>query len=157
SPVELTGGWTNLSSSESWTSLDVNADPSSGSVRIDNTAPDAGTIVPMFSVCMNVVPGETYAFSAWQFTPSPPLAAGSARLYLQWRESCPDGAFMGASPVPADSAAEGVWTLVSGEAQAPVGATGAHLWLSVVKTPGASERSTYFDDLFVPEPGAAPA
>jgi hypothetical protein len=153
---DLTDGWSNLSAAESWTSLDVNDDPGSGSVAIENTSTTAGAGIGIFSVCVDVVLGQTYAFSAWQFTPSPPQAPGSARLLMQWRQSCPSGAFTGGDVI-VDSPAEGAWAQVAGEAQAPLGAGGARLWVSVVKTTTTAKRTAFFDEAFVPEPGTAPA
>jgi hypothetical protein len=114
-------------------------------------APHAESGIPIISPCLPVTPGTTYQFSAWQYQPSPRPVTGYAQLILQWRESCPSGVLVGSAEV--SSHGFGAWTFVSGlPAQAPVGAYGARLWLTAVKTPASGTFSVYFDEAFVPEP-----
>ena len=148
--AEYLANWENLPAG-TWTDLDFEENPLSGSVAINNDILDAGTGLPVITPCLTVTPGATYRFSAWQFTPSPQLAAGYARLSLQWRDSCPSGA-LGDNSTAASSDVTLAWTFFSGEATAPAGANGAHLWLTAVKTPASGTFSVYFDEAFVPEP-----
>ena len=148
--AEFLANWDNLPAG-SWTDLDFEDNLLSGSVAINNDLLDAGTGIPVITPCLTVTPGATYRFSAWQFTPSPQLAAGYARLSLQWRDSCPSGA-LGDSSTAASSDVTLAWTFFSGEATAPPGAHGARLWLTAVKTPASGTFSDYYDEAFVPEP-----
>jgi hypothetical protein len=75
---------------------------------------------------------------------------------LQWRESCPSGAFTGGFE-SASSAATLAWSEIAGIGSAPLGANGARLWLIAVRTPAAGTFSVYFDQAFVPEPDGRPA
>jgi hypothetical protein len=148
--------WTNLSPGKSWGALDFEADPSSGSVFIENSAPGSGVTQAVISTCFLVVPGATYEYGAWHFTPSPPQSDGAARLLLQFRESCPSGPFTGADE-GVNSDALGQWTYFSDTAQAPPTAGGARIWVGAFKTNAGSVFSTYLDQVFVPEPDGVAA
>ncbi len=148
--VEFLANWENTVFG-AWTDLDFEDKLSSGSVIVSNDTPGADVGIPILTPCLPVTPGTSYAFSSWQYQPSPRPVAGYAQLILQWRESCPLGAVMGSSSV--NSYEFGAWTFVSGlPAEAPVGAYGARLWLNAVRTPASGTFSVYFDEAFVPEP-----
>jgi hypothetical protein len=120
-------------------------------VIVSNDTPGADVGIPIISPCLPVTPGTSYQFSAWQYQPSPRPVAGYAQLILQWRESCPSGALTGSASV--NSYEFGAWTFVAGlPTEAPVGAYGASLWLTAVRTPASGTFSVYFDEAFVPEP-----
>ncbi len=155
SASDFTNNWGNLGAGKTWSVLDFEGNPFSGSVSIDNTDPGS-TGIAVFTPCFPVVEGDTYAFSAWQFTPSPPQGDGLARLLLQWRQSCPAGPFLGGDVI-VDSEAIGDWTFLSKEAVAPAGAGGARLWLLSVKITAGGGYQIYFDHAYVPEPSAAAA
>jgi hypothetical protein len=150
---EFTTNWGNLGADKTWSSLDFEDSPFSGSASVDNTTPSAGTGTLINSTCFPVLEGDRIAYSAWQFTPSPPQGDGFARITLQWRASCPSGAFVGGD-VSTISAAVGDWTYFSSEAIAPVGAGGARLSLSSVKTSAGGSYKVYFDHVYAPEPSA---
>jgi len=148
--VEFLANWENLSVG-TWTDLDFEENPFSGSVLVINDSVGADTGLPIISPCLPVTPGTSYQFSAWQYQPSPRLVAGYAQLFLQWRDSCPSGALIGDTSV--SSYAFGAWTFVESlPAVAPIGAHGARLWLTAVRTPASGTFSVHFDEAFVPEP-----
>lgn len=148
--VEYLANWENTTTG-TWTGLDFEENPSSGSVIVTNDTLGADVGVPIITPCLPVIPGRTYAFSAWQYQPSPRPVVGYAQVILQWQESCPSGALMGSSS--ANSFEFGAWTFVSGlPAAAPVGAHGASLWLNAVRTPASGTFSVHFDEAVLPEP-----
>ena len=148
--VEFLANWENLFDG-AWTDFDFEENPFSGSVIVNNDVPGADVGIPVISPCVPVTPGTAYQFSAWQYQPSPRPVAGYAQLLLQWRESCPSGALLGSSGV--NSYEFGAWTFVERPPTvAPVGAHGARLWLTAVRTPVSGTFSVYFDEAFVPEP-----
>lgn len=151
SASDLTDHWSNLGADKGWSSLDFEEDPASGSVSINNTDSSAGTGTVVHSTCFPVLEGEPIAYSAWQFTPSPPQGDGFARITLQWRASCPSGAFVDGG-VNTISEAVGGWTYFSSEAIAPIGAGGARMTLVAVKTTAGGSYPVYFDHVFAPEP-----
>lgn len=154
-PDDLTMHWGNLGPGKVWSSEDRLGSDSSGSLLMIN-GEDPGTGILLFSSCVPVVAGNAYDFGGWSYIPFLQPADGFAQVRIQWRETCPAGAFTG-SEVAATSTTIGEWTLVEGEAEAPVGAGGARLALSNGKTSGAEGIGfeVYFDDVFLPEPGGA--
>jgi hypothetical protein len=150
---EFTSNWGNLGADKTWSPLDFESNAFSGSVSINNTASIAGTGTLVNSTCFPVLEGDRIAYSAWQFTPSPPQAEGFARIVLQWRASCPAGAFVGGD-VNTTSEAVGEWTYFSNDAIAPVGAGGARLALNSVKITAGGSYQVYFDHVYAPEPRA---
>lgn len=154
SASDLTNNWSNLGTDKTWSPLDFEDSASSGSVSVNNTASSAGTGTLIHSTCFPVLEGDRIAYAAWQFTPSPPQGEGFARIALQWRASCPSGAFVGGD-VNTISEAIGEWTYFSSEAIAPVGAGGARLSPSSVKITAGGSYQVYFDHVFAPEPSAA--
>jgi hypothetical protein len=151
-PGELTMHWSNLGADKVWSSDDRLGSGQSGSLLMINDE-DPLTGILVFSSCVPVVPGEIYSFGAWHFVQFLQPAEGYAQVEVQWRESCPAGAFL--PPVPtASSSAIGSWTLIEDQAEAPTGANGARLVLVDTKTAGAAglDLAIYFDDAFLPEP-----
>ena len=151
---DFTANWFNLSPSTTWSSEDLDASPTSGSARISNElAPATGVLVQ--STCASVVPGATYAFSGWQFTPDLQIAEGVASISAQFRANCPAGAFVGGD-VTEQSSAIGSWTLIEGEFAAPASAAGVRLLLVGIKTAGLPTDPfvVHFDEVFLPEPRA---
>lgn len=142
--AEYLANWENLSVG-TWTDLDFEENPGSGSVLVSNDSVGADTGLPIISPCLPVTPGTRYQFSAWQYQPSPRPVAGYAQLFLQWRASCPSGALIGDTSV--SSYEFGAWTFVESlPAVAPIGAHGARLWLTAVRTPASGTFSVYFDE-----------
>ena len=109
----------------------------------------------MWANCVAVTEGQAYDFGAWYFMQIFQPGSGSARVALQWRESC-GGAFIGGDAEVA-STTEGVWTQIAGRAVAPAGAGSARIQLVNTKSTGAQgeEREVHFDAVFLPEPGGA--
>jgi len=152
SSADFTNGWSNISQNTFWFGgLDLEGNPSSGSLEIVNRETSAGIGIGVFSACVTVVPGDLYWFSVWQLTPSPQPASGNTLLGIEWRQSCPAGPFTG-SDLYVSSTAEGAWTHSSGVDQAPLTAHGARLAMDVVKQPAGDTRTTYFDEAYLPEP-----
>ena len=153
---DLTNGWGNLGVGKVWSSVDVDASPSSGSLlMIHDLAPLTGILVR--SACVAVTGGEAYAFGAWHFTQIFQPGSGVAQVQVQWYDSC-GGTFLGQT-VFENSAVEGVWTQIEGQATAPLGAAIARLLLLNSKSTGVvgEEREIFFDAAFLPEPNGLEA
>lgn len=153
SPADLTTYWGNLGPHATWSALDVDGLSSSGSVLLSNTN-SPGSAILIFSACVPIDPGKSYRFAAWHLTPGPQLATGFARVAVQWRESCPLGAFTGSDASSGASQTIGAWTELEGLAQAPLTAGGARLYVEEAKLTGLATDpfDVYFDEVFLPEP-----
>jgi hypothetical protein len=156
SSSDLTNGWGNLGAGEVWSSIDVDSSPTSGSLLIINDL-GAGAGVLVFSPCIAVSEGQLYRYGAWYFMQVFQPGSGFGQVALQWYDSC-GGSFLGGD-VAVTSTVEGDWTQLDADVVAPAGAGGVRLQLINGKSTGnqGEQREIYFDEVFLPEPGAAAA
>jgi hypothetical protein len=152
----LTSGWGNLSAGKVWSSVDVDASSSSGSLlMINDSAGGKGILV--WSGCVVVDEGQSYDYGVWHFTQTFQPGTGAAQVTVIWFASC-SGGYMGEEDSETSSV-EGVWTYITGTAEAPSGVGGAQLELYNHKTTGieGDDREIYFDVAFLPEPDGSAA
>ena len=152
--LEVPTPWNNISASKVWSSLDVDDDPSSGSVAISNSA--AGQTGVFISQCLPVTGGEIYTYGAAHLSTGD-NTTGNADVGIVYYSvaDCQSG------PLTFDTtsgAATDVWVDLQGSLEAPANALSASLTLTAFKTGGNVNDPwvVNFDDaeVILPEPGA---
>lgn len=147
-------GWTNVGAPQSiWDEFDEFEDPNSGSLRIVNSS-SAGTTTVVRQCALAEADREfQVGFTHVTF---PDGAEGAARMRLIWyANSTCEGATSGIEIL--DSSIAGPWTRVEEIVTSPPATQSVLIELGARKTAGSASNDyrVYFDEIYVPEPGAS--
>ena len=144
-------GWTVESYvSISWSLMDANLNPASGSAEVTNSSPGPqnGTGITQ---CLDITPieGAAYDFGGKALIPDGQARTGSAQVGLRWwsGSSC-TGSTVGTQPRRATSTL-GAWVELSSTEQiAPAGAASAQFVAFPSKVEAGGSLVAHFDDLY---------
>jgi hypothetical protein len=135
---------------DSWSAIDIDASPSSGSVRQENVNVD-GVKTSGIGQCIPVTEGESYRVSGATFVPSGQDAVGAASIVFQWKDGtdCTGEAIGGGLGTGGSGLFDEWYVFVSDFVVAPAGAGSMQLDLLCRKTTAAGTFVAYWDDLVV--------
>lgn len=148
-------GWTPSNSSQTWSNLDADGDPTSGSARAvvagSDAAPFLGTVLRQ---CVPVNAGDTYQAGVRALVPEGQDRTGAAiaAVYFYANESCSPAGLLDNETLGAVET-EGAWEEISDTLTAPDGAASANLFLSLRKDQAQGELVAHFDGAHVCPPG----
>jgi hypothetical protein len=128
-------------------SLDADSDPSSGSGRLENTAP-VGFGASSATQCVAVTGGRNYDFKAWIRFPTGQASSGRAMVNVNFFDAAGcHGSNIGGSASPnVQSTTTGTWVLSQVVAiAAPASAVSAQINLDSVKTEATGSLVANFD------------
>ncbi len=136
-------------SSITWSSLDSEGNPMSGSALVTNLHPDPNNGQGMVQ-CLPavVIPGAAYGFGGKVYIPSGQVNTGDAQVGLRWYDdlNC-TGAVVGSQPRLGTITTD-VWVALSASGEvAPAGAMSVYFLAFSNKNEGGGSFEAYFDGL----------
>jgi hypothetical protein len=141
--------------SVTWSALDVDGAPDSGSALLVNTRSDATSGPVHYALaCFAVEAGVPYTAGASILIPAGQTRTGVAQVFSSWfsSASCGGATLLSFGRTPEIRNA-GSWLRSEQELVAPVGATGARIGIVLFKNETGDSLEAHFDDLlFAPEP-----
>ena len=139
-----------------WDSLDVDADPGSGSMKLTTSpSPENSSFIGAVSECVGVSPGEVRSIAAWIYIRSGQLQGIEATVELERFDSpgCRPLDSLGLEQGPITNAID-EWVELPFDALIPGNAVSSHVRIAARRVGGGvlMASTVHFDAVFLPEP-----